>query len=118
VDKKAGATLWGAEVTFPLSDFLQLLRQRNGAFDAVFKSKGAELSHERVWVVLAGQKKEPNGARIGRERQADLQRSRCGPAACGIAVEAEHDVVSEAKELGDVLRGAGCPEGRNGVGTA
>ena len=65
--------------------------------------------------MLGGQEEKAEGARIGRVRQASLERPARGATPGGVAVEAEDDRVGEANELLHVLRRARGAERRHGV---
>jgi hypothetical protein len=62
------------------------------------------LADEGVRILAVGQEEEADRLVVRRERQAHFQRPPGGLAAGGVAVEAEHQLVGEAQELGNVHR--------------
>jgi phage terminase large subunit-like protein len=55
-------------------------------------------------IVLGGQEQEGQGGVVAQGFERVLERAPGGAAACGVAVEAEHDAVGLAQQGVDVLR--------------
>ena len=108
---KAGPTLGCIHLAALLREVEHLPRQGHGATHCLLKGWRAVFPDEAVGVVLGGQEKEADAARIAGVGQTSLECPCRSLAAGGVAIEAEHDAVSEAHQLADMVFGARRAQG-------